>query len=718
MQSIMLKKTNILDTMIILHGNKSSFIIKCDRKNPPQCIYWGEKLYLNDNEITQLLEQTSAIPQGTIDEPSYGSLIPTLSQGDFQLNAIELISDNHWSPKLELVNTITSAQSVKLTLKDSIAKLNLEINISIDDNDILQKDITLTNLSDEKIVVSKLLSTLILPSSIDEITQYHGRWIQEAQEHTSQWSQPNYVVENIRGRSSHDNPPILRLQQTSCNYNSGNCYSFSLAWSGNHSYILRKLDDANKAIQWGEKLISNEISLEKNQSYTTPTLLATFSNNGFNGLRHNWHDFIRNKNNLAVHTNKVRPVQINTWEAVYFEHDINIFKKMIDKSAELGIERFVLDDGWFKGRNDDKAGLGDWFVDKDKYPQGLHPLVDYTIAKGLEFGLWFEPEMFNPNSDLYRKHPDWALQINDYEQKLGRYQLVLNLTNPKAFEYILKCMSDILNEYDISYVKWDMNRDLIQAGGSDGKASYHNQVLATHKLLGELKKLFPSIEFESCSSGGARIDFKILEHTNRFWSSDCNDPLERQNIHKGLSQFFPPEILGAHVGPTEAHTTSRLNKLEYSLITSFAGHLGFERNVIELNNNESTVVKKYIQLYKNYRDLLHSSKQYYLDTDKSAIAQVFIANDKVQALLMFYQNKMPQNMLPQKLKIIGLDSNKTYILRMLNDIDNMGYVMKALPLICKQAVTLTGSILSNIGLNMPLLHPQSAIMIDITEIKK
>ncbi|QLE78899.1 alpha-galactosidase [Francisella sp. Scap27] len=703
--------------IICLNGKNSSFIISCNDKNPPQCIYWGEKLQLNQDEIKQLLAQNSAIPQGTIDEPSHGSLIPSLAQGDFHINAIEIISSTHWSPNFELINTKLSSQSAKLTLKDDIAKLSIEINISIDNNDILQKNIKLTNLSDEKIIVSKLLNTLTLPNTINEITQYHGRWIQEAQEQTSHWDQPNYIVENIRGRSSHDNPPILRLQETGSNNNAGNCYGFSLAWSGNHSYILRKLDDGNKVVQWGEKLISDEISLEKNQSYTTPTLLATFSSKGFNSLRHNWHNFIRKDNNLAIHTNKYRPIQINTWEAVYFEHDIDTFKKMIDKSADLGIERFVLDDGWFNGRNNDRVGLGDWFVDRAKYPQGLHPLVDYTISKGLEFGLWFEPEMFNPDSNLYRKHPDWALQINGYKQKLGRYQYVLNLTNPQAFKYILKCMQDILSEYQVSYVKWDMNRDLIQAGGTNGKACYHDQVLATHKLLGELKKLFPNIEFESCSSGGARTDFKILEHTNRFWSSDCNDPLERQNIHKGLSQFFPPEMLGAHVGPTEAHTTSRLNKLEYSLITCFAGHLGFERNVIELNNNESEVVKKHTKLYKKYRSLLHNSKQYYLDTNNSSSAQTFISDDRSQALLMYCQNTMPENMLPQKLKILGLNASKTYCLKMLNEIDNVGYVMKALPSLCNSDIRLTGNILANIGLDIPLLHPQSAILVEINEVK-
>lgn len=197
---------NTMSTIINLHGKNSSFIIKCNPKNPPQCIYWGEKLELNQDEINQLLAQSSAIPQGTIDEPSHGSLIPSLAQGDFHINAIEIISDTHWSPRFKLTDTEATSQSAKLFLKDDIAKLSIEINISIDNNDILQKNIKLTNLNDEKIVVSKLLNTLTLPTTVNEITQYHGRWIQEAQEQTSSWNQPSYIVENIRGRSSHDNP--------------------------------------------------------------------------------------------------------------------------------------------------------------------------------------------------------------------------------------------------------------------------------------------------------------------------------------------------------------------------------------------------------------------------------------------------------------------------------------------------------------------------------
>lgn len=396
-----------------LQGRRSSLIIGYKNDSTPQIMYWGEKLIISDEEAQQILKQNHAIPLGTIDQPSYGSVLPTLSEGDFQLNAIEIISDTRWSPKFKVKDIIEQENSLSIILNDEIANLEARVCININEFDIVQKKIILKNTSDEKIIVSKLLNTLILPSEINQITQYHGRWVQEGQELTSSWDQPNYIVENLRGRTSHDNPSILRVQQLGCNNNNGQCYGFSLAWSGNHNYILRKLDNDNKSLQWGEKLISNEITLGKNESYTTPILFASYSNQGFNGLRHNWHNFIRIQEDLAKHTRKTRPIQINTWEAIYFDHNIDLFKKMIDKAAELGIERFVLDDGWFKGRNNEKAGLGDWFVDTKKYPKGLHPLVNYTLSKGLEFGLWFEPEMINPDSDLFRANPEWILAIDN-----------------------------------------------------------------------------------------------------------------------------------------------------------------------------------------------------------------------------------------------------------------------------------------------------------------
>jgi alpha-galactosidase len=678
-----------------LQGKNSSFIIAYDTNHLPECLYWGQKISIEESIHSQPLLQTQAIPQGTIDSPSLGSLLPILAEGDFSLNAIEIIGNKSWSPRFKVKSANCNNGQAIFECIDDIARLKVNIRISLNSNDVIEKSLNLTNLGNKEIIVTKLLNTLILPAEINEITQYHGRWICEAQEPTTKWSQPRYQIENIKGRTSHDNQTMLRVQQLGTNNNSGLCYGFSLAHSGNHTYTLTRLDNNHKAVQWGERLIADEIVLSKDKIYTTPSLLVSISFNGFNELRQNYHNHIRQSNQLAIHHKNYRPVQINTWEAVYFDHNVDTFKKMIDKASEFGIERFVLDDGWFKGRNNDKAGLGDWFVDENKYPQGLHPLVDYTIAKGLEFGLWFEPEMVNPDSDLYRNHPEWILALPEYQQKLGRYQFALNLANKNAYNYILKCITDILNEYKISYAKWDMNRDLIQAAGCDNKPSYHNQVLATYRLLS--------------------IEFGILRYTNRFWSSDCNDPLERQSIHKSLSQFYPPEVLGAHVGPYMAHTIMRVNNFEYALITCFASHLGFEQNILNLDNQQSELFKHYIALYKKHRPLLHNSDHYYLDYNDESIAQIFVAKDKSKALLMFFQNSMPANMSANNLKINGLDNHKLYEIKALNEIQDIGYAMKALSSICKVGITLSGEILNRIGLAIPIMHPQSALLIEITE---
>ena len=264
---------------------------------------------------------------------------------------------------------------------------------------------------------------------------------------------------------------------------------------------------------------------------------------------------------------------------MYFDHETEKLKALADAAADLGIERFVLDDGWFGSRRDDTKGLGDWWVSENVYPDGLTPLISHVIGLGMEFGIWVEPEMVNPDSDVFRAHPDWALVSAGYEPVLGRQQLVLDLGNPAAFAFIEEHLDGLLRDHDIAYVKWDMNRDHIQGSGRDGAAGTHAQTLALYRLLDELRAKHPTVEFESCASGGARIDHEILRRTERVWTSDCNDALERQTIQRGASMLIPPEVMGAHIGPTRSHTTGRTHSLSFRAATAMFGHLGVEWNV-------------------------------------------------------------------------------------------------------------------------------------------
>ncbi len=271
-----------------------------------------------------------------------------------------------------------------------------------------------------------------------------------------------------------------------------------------------------------------------------------------------------------------RPVTLNTWEGVYFDHKLEQLKAQATAAAELGIERFVLDDGWFGKRDDDTSSLGDWFVDTRKYPDGLAPLADHVVSLGMEFGLWFEPEMVNRNSDLYRAHPDWVLQVEGQPLLESRHQLVLDLTRPEVSDYLFNCIDNVLKSAKISYIKWDMNRDITHAGDANGRAATSRQTRAVYALMARVRAAHPDLEIESCASGGGRADFGVLAHTHRVWVSDCTDALERLSIQQGALRFLPPEIIGCHISASPNHQTGRVHTLAFRAIVAFFGHLGVE----------------------------------------------------------------------------------------------------------------------------------------------
>jgi alpha-galactosidase len=301
-----------------------------------------------------------------------------------------------------------------------------------------------------------------------------------------------------------------------------------------------------------------------------------------------------------------RPVHLNTWEGYYFDHDVDQLKALADAAAEVGIERFVLDDGWFHQRDGDTRALGDWWADAGKYPDGLGPLADHVVDIGMGFGLWVEPEMVNPDSDLYRAHPDWALQLEGRPPQTARNQLVLDLTRPEVGDYLFEKIGVLLAAHPISYLKWDHNRDLVAAGGNDGRARYRQQVEAAYALFARFRSAFPLVEIEACAGGGGRIDAGIARHTHRFWTSDCIDAVSRVGMQRGFLQFMPPELMGSHVGTAPAHSTGRSQTLDFRAAVACQGHFGVEYDLLKTSPEELARLSQWIAFYKGWRHLLHS----------------------------------------------------------------------------------------------------------------
>jgi alpha-galactosidase len=402
-------------------------------------------------------------------------------------------------------------------------------------------------------------------------------------------------------------------------------------------------------------------------------------------------------------TGKPRPVHYNTWEAIYFDHDLPTLKGLADLAASVGVERFVLDDGWFLGRPDDRSGLGDWSVDPVKYPDGLTPLIDHVRSLGMEFGLWVEPEMANADSDLLRAHPDWILGVPGRRQPLGRGQYVLDLTRPEVWSAIHAQIDALLRGNAIGYLKWDMNRDLTHAQ-SGGRAATHRQTLAVYALIDRLRADHPRVEIESCSSGGARADYEILKRTDRVWTSDCNDPIERQSIQRGFSIFIPPEVMGSHVGPRASHTTARTASLQMRAMTALFGHMGTEADLRDFTDAERAALAEAFALYKDHRAWMHAGRTVRLShPDPGCLATALAGEGRM--LVSAAQVETPKTAGLAPLRLAGLDPAATYRIQQIKPPRRARATMRRVPpLTLGETLSATGAMLAHTGISLPVLR--------------
>jgi len=698
----------VMNNIIHLTSNNCSLIIKV--KRTPEILHWGPKINQIDDDI--LLSTERPISQARLDVDVPLSLCPELGSGHFNAPGIEGHRDRQdWAPVFEVVDQKVLTQSVIFTLQDKVAKLQLEIEIKLDvASDVLQKRITVTNIGATEYLLTKLSSTLPVPNHANELMSFHGRWSREFQTHRQSFAHGGFMQENRRGRTSHENFPGLFVGSDHFNEQCGQVWGFHLGWSGNHQLRADVKSDGRRFVQAGELLLSGEIVLADAESYTTPWLYATYSATGLNGISEHFHQFVR-ENILSFPVDKPRPVHLNTWEGIYFDHDPDYIMKMADEAAVMGVERFIIDDGWFIGRDGERAALGDWYLDEQKYPNGLDPVIKHVTDAGMEFGLWVEPEMISQDSQLYKAHPDWVLELQGYHQPSGRWQYLLDLQNRDCFNYLFERLNTLLTDHNISYLKWDMNRELVQPG-HQGNPAVHGQTNALYRLLDQLLTAHPKVEIESCSSGGGRIDFEILKRTHRFWASDCNDALERQAIQRGMSYFFPPEVMGAHIGPDESHTTRRMHHINMRGMTALSGHMGVELDPVKVPQAERQAFAKYIALHKRYRHILHSGRGFRIDTPDQR-QNIYGVHDDAEMLITICQLTMPDYALPSPLRISCIDPTALYQVKLVETPDTSFQLMKQRPQWLDKTLTLSGENLKEIGLTLPILDPESALMLHL-----
>jgi alpha-galactosidase len=646
-----------------IDAGQMTLIIACRTGDTPRIVHWGKRL----SAMAEAHELDVAsggqgmhggpdrdIPVSLAFEPGLG----VLGVSGFAAHR----HGQDWGSLFHITAISQSDMSAEIICQDARTELQLVYKISVDRiTGVLTIGTTLTNNGTQPLTLNDMATACLpLPQGMTDVIGFTGRWAKEFQRERNRRFTGAYVRENRRGRTSHDSFPALILCAPDANESAGEAYGMHLAWSGNHRVRVDTLSDGRVFASLGALLLPGEITLAKGESYQSPDIVAAYAPDGFSKLSQLFHQHVRTHILRPATRNKPRPVHYNTWEAVYFNHDITLLKTLADVAADIGVERFVLDDGWFGARRDDQAGLGDWFVSADVYPQGLKPLVDHVTSLGMEMGLWFEPEMVNPDSDLYRAHPDWVLQIDGVAQVPFRSQYVLDIARPEVSAYLFERIDALLRDHTIGYIKWDMNRDINHPGGQQGRPHAHAQVRALWALLDKLRAAHPQVEIESCSSGGGRTDYGVLAHTDRVWTSDTNDALDRQDIQRGASHFLSLDVLGAHVGPRHCHVTGRTLSMAMRAGTALMGHMGLELNLLNEKPEDLAELKCAIALHKQHRALLHSGKLYRLDMPAHLMAMGVVSQDQQSALFSLAYMTSAGATLPGRLCFAGLDPAKRY----------------------------------------------------------
>lgn len=565
-----------------------------------------------------------------------------------------------------------------------------------------------------------------VPREATEVLDFTGRWIRERVPQRHAFTVGTHVRESRRGKPGHDSAFLVAVGAPGFGFRSGAVWATHVAWSGNTRWIAERSNDGIGLIGGGELLYPGEVRLELSGvvgGFSTCESPWTYFSYGvgLDAVSSRIHRYLRAR---PEHPRSPRPVVVNTWEAVYFDHDASTLRALADAAADVGAERFVLDDGWFRHRRADNAGLGDWFVDEGVYPEGLRALADYVRSRGLEFGLWVEPEMINLDSDLARAHPEWIAQASLAGASLrlpleARNQQVLDLTHLGAYAYIEERLHALVAELGPAYLKWDHNRDLLEAGNTEtGRAIGHGQTLAYYRLLDGLRAAFPALEIESCAGGGGRIDLEVLHRTARVWASDTNDALERQRIQRWTGLIVPPEMMGCHIEPPTAHTTGRTHSLDFRAGTAIFGHLGIEWNVAgpEASQPDNrAALRGWVTLYKAYRELLHSGDVIRSDdTVPGRLLHGVVARDKSEALFAYAAVDSIHESPAGQIRLEGLDPARLYRVSKVGPLALDARGSRARPGWWEDGIVASGRPLGVFGVQAPALYPDEVALIRVT----
>lgn len=561
-------------------------------------------------------------------------------------------------------------EGLKIRLKDK--SLNLYVDLYyyvLPYLDVIARNVTVTNAGDREIYLEKVASGQLdfLAGDFD-LLHFHGRHCQERQTERIPLSHAGYSLRSLRGTSSHQENPFLILADSSCREEAGDCYGMQLLYSGNFHMQVQKDQYAQTRLLAGihEEMFSYRLGA--GESFVSPQLAMSFSMEGFTGLSHNYHDLVRYHICRGKFQTQRRPVLINNWEATYFDFDGEKIKNIARQAAQLGVEMLVLDDGWFGKRESDNSGLGDWWVNEEKLGSSLKELVEAITSYGMKFGLWIEPEMVNEDSELYRKHPDFAFCLPGKGPVRSRNQLILDFSRKEVVDYIYKDLAKVISSAPISYLKMDLNRSICDVYSSMCRHQNHGEimhryVLGVYDFLDRISKDFPDLFVEGCSGGGGRFDAGMLYYTPQIWCSDNTDAVDRLSIQRGTSYGYPISSVGSHVSTVPNHQTGRITDLKTRGVVAMAGSFGYELDLNLLSKEEKEEVKEQIRSYKKYWDLIQNGKYYRCKLTGSAVdasVWMFVSRDKKEGLLNVVTLQTNANGPAIYVRARGLDENKIY----------------------------------------------------------
>ena len=589
---------------------------------------------------------------------------------EFRYEAHEILDGKYSIPGLPSVyEGDTQAQTLIVTLLDTAANIRIKLCYGVfDELDVITRTAEIINAGSETVWLRKASSMCLeLPFGKWDMIHFYGRHCMERQPERVPLFHGIHTLASGRGMSSHQHNPFVILCDHEATEENGACYGMMLMYSGNHKTEIERDQFDSTRVVMGINDDRFRWELSPATSFHTPEVILSCAN-GLTELSHRFHRVIRNNVVRGQYKLSHRPVLINNWEATYFDLNEEKIVKLAEKAADIGVELFVLDDGWFKNRVDDNAGLGDWIPDTDKLPNGLDGLIEKINAMGLRFGLWVEPEMVNEDSDLYRAHPDWAMTAPNRAPMMARNQLVLDLSRQEVHEYIYNTLSDLLTKYNITYIKWDFNRPLADVyshaapSPRQGEVT-HRYYLSLYKIYDRLTKAFPHVLFEGCAGGGGRFDAGMLQYSPQIWCSDNTDPISRLTIQYGTSFGYPVSAIGAHVSATPNHQTGRLTPLSTRGTVAMMGAFGYELDLTKLSDAELDEMKAQIARFKELEPMIHNGLYYRLSSMEDSgcyFAWQFVAPDRSRSLLSIVVTNPLANAAAIHLRLKGLDPDATY----------------------------------------------------------